>query len=260
MLEKERIKTELDICENNRIQQLKKFGKLYWVFLGSCIETSEKQSKEYFKFASEFKNDILGQHFPHRYTHENLDRLLLLDHELILGYYELKTATNEDFIRVLSQLDYLKTIFSAIPRDIHEGNGKIVIDLTNQLISNGNKILQKSTEYLNTQKRDNPEFKKDELYNILDKIVIDYYKDNDGMPSPSWDYDKLINPIKKTLIKEPFRFMPICNDLLLYARHGGDIVFSIRQFNNQLCEDILNTTKRINSSIEKLKEIYGKLK
>lgn len=258
-LEEERRKTDLSIKEAERINSLQKFGNLLIELLRGCITTAGKQSNAYKEYSEEFLKDLLGQHFPKLYPHENLQRLLSLDIEKVLNFFELKKATNKDFINTIAQLDYLSVVFTRVPKDIFEGNGRTVIELSNKVLYIRNKILNISTEYINIQKRDNKDYEKDQLYSHLNKMVKDYLTDYDGKPSIARDYDMLFTTVKDKFLEEPFRYMTVCNDLLNLSKEGSDVIFSIKQFNEQQCNDIISALEKINESIAKLEEILKKI-
>lgn len=259
-LENERRKTEIAIKEEERINNLSKFGNLFLELLTNCISTARKQSLAYREYAEAFSKDLLGRHFPKQYPQENLNRLLKLDIQRILDFIELKKATNKDFINTIAQIDYLSTVFTRIPNDIFEGNGKTVIELANKVLQIRNKILKTSSDYLNIQKRDNPEYEKDQLFQILDKMIKEYLTNYDGIPSLSRDYEKLFMVIKDNFLSEPYRYIDLCNELLNLSKEGSDLLFSIKEFNEQQCKDILIALDRINESITKLEEIEKILK
>lgn len=258
-LDEERREVESSIKEEERLRNLNKFGNLFVEILNGCITTAKKQTIAYKEYAEELLNDLLGFHFPIQYPQGNLTRLLDLDIQKILNFFELKKATNKDFINTVSQLDFLSAIFNGIPNGIFEGNGKKVVELSNIIIQIRKSILSISTEYINIQRRDNANYEKDELYNHLNKMVKDYLTDNDGKPSVARDSDMLFTVIRERLLEEPFRYYKICNDLLNLSKDGSEIIFSIKQINEQQCKDLLITIDRINESIAKLEEILKKL-
>ena len=131
--------------------------------------------------------------------------------------------------------------------------------MTNKLIKIRTKILSLCVKYLNNERFNNQEFEVNPLWIIINKIVLGYYKDNDGKPSPQWDYDNLIKPIKEQLLVEPYRFDEMCNKLLGLAKTGGDFIFSIKEFNEELCKEILRATELTDSSLNQLRELYKKL-
>lgn len=252
-IDKERRDNEKKDMEKNRIENLNKFGHLFQTLLESCITTSEKQVVKYNENIKKLKIDILGQHFPQLYTHENLERLLKLDERYLLDYIEHINHTNKEFVNLLTSLDYLKTIFETISEDVNQGNNKISLELRNKLIWVRNAILSVSTNYLKQQKDENPKFENDYLYIFINDMVLNYLKDNDGNPNPNIDYKNLILVIKEELLKEQYRMFPICIELIDLAKQGGDIVYSIKQINELFLTDMSIAIERINNSIETLK-------
>lgn len=253
-LETERRKKADEEKEKIRIENLIKFGHLFQTLLSSTIHSSEKQLAEYQSFIKNLTLDILGLHFPKLLTHENLKRLLKLKENDLLEYVEYMHLTNKDFVNLLTSLDYLNTIFDAIANDVNEGNNKISLKLRNHLIVIRNRILEISTEFLRKQQEENPSYSVDDLYNIVNKMVLDYLQNNDGIPNPNVDYEKLISVIISKLLINQHRFNPLCIELIDLAKQGGDIVFSIRQINEKFIKDMTIASDRIKSSIEILKK------
>ena len=105
-----------------------------------------------------------------------------------------------------------------------------------------------------------PNYKQNPLWNIINELILNYYNDNDGIPSVTWDFDKLITPIKSKLLTDELRDFEISNKLLYMSKIGGDIVFSITQGNIQLANDILKTCKVINNECEKINGLNEKFK
>ena len=255
LLEKERRELEKNDGLKRHNEILIKLKYHIITLLEGCLTTSHKQSDSYEKYTKEHRDDILGQHFPTQYSHSDLIRLLQIRTEEILELFEFCGLSNKDFINTLHHLDYLNEVFKRIPIDIHEGNGKTVIDLTNQIIAIRTRILTIGSSYLNKQIQGNTRYKESPLWIFINELIINYHKDYDGIPSVSWDYNKLIIPIKNELLKEEFRFQKICNQLIDLAKIGGDLVFSVREFNESLCSDITTANVRINESLKKLEEI-----
>lgn len=239
--------------EKNRIENLKKFGHLFQTLLSSCILNSENQVEKYEEYVKKTEADILGQHFPQLYTHENLHRLLKLNESILLEYIEHINHSNKEFVKLLTSLDYLKIIFETIAEDVNEGNNKISLELRNRLIFVRNNILTIATEYLKQEKETNPNYEKDSLYIFINSMVLDYLKGNDGNPNPNIDYKNLILVIKEELLKEQYRMFPICIELIDLAKQGGDIVFSIKQINELFLSDMTIAIERIKKSIETLR-------
>ena len=259
LLEKHRRDLDKQKELNNHKEVLIKLKKHFITLLEGCLVTSHKQNDNYIKYAQEFLNDLLGQHFPGQYAHSDLHRLLKIKTEEILELFEFCGLSNKDFINALHHLDYLGEVFQKIPIDIHEGNGKTVIDLTNQLISIRTRILTIGSSYINKQIQGNSKYRENPTWIFINDLIINYHKDYDGIPSASWDYNKLIIPIKNELLRDEFRLQKICNQLIDLAKIGGDKVFSIRQFNETLCTDIIAANVRINDSLKNLEEIKNKL-
>lgn len=107
-------------------------------------------------------------------------------------------------------------------------------------------------------KAKDPYYQKNPLWNIINELVLDYYKDNDGIPSVEWDFDKLVTPIKSKLLTDELKYFEISNRLLSLSKIGGDIVFSITQGNTQMAYDILETCKFIDKECEKIKRLKEK--
>jgi len=213
-IEEERRENEQGIKENERKKNIERFGQLFIELLNSCIETSRKQILEYTNYTDVFLKDLLGQHFPKEFTHKNFIRILTLDNQLIIDYFEFKGSTNKEFINALNQLDYLNLVFTTIPNDINEVNGKTVIQLSNLFLNIRNKILQTTVEYLYAQKRDKPDYANDQTYKDLNSMLINYQTGNDEKPNISRDYEMLIKVIKEKFIEEPYRYIPICFELV----------------------------------------------
>lgn len=257
--EQKKIENEKKDLQIKELENLQKFGKLLTTLIINVIDISSKQTGFYKKFAEEFLKDLLGQHFIEEICLENLNRLLTLDIDRILQYFEYKNLNNDDFISTLGQIDYLNEVFKRIPNDIHENNGKVVIELTNNLIAIRTKILKVCVGYLKNERKNNEQFQNNPLWTTINSIVVDYHKDNDGKPSADWDYKNLIIPIKEKLLVDQFRFDETCNELLDFAKTGGDIVFSIRQFNEELCRGLLRSIEQTEIALKKLKEVIDKL-
>lgn len=260
--ELERRRYEKEMAQNNaeRAERLESFGQLFSTLLLNSIENAIKQTKLYKDFIAEFEKDLLGQHVPTRITQENLKRILQLDLQLILDFFIAKGLENKEFINTISHLDYLNAVFNSISNNLLRVSCESVESLTNSLIQVRMKMLTLMTEYINNQKRDNHEYGNDPVYWIVNDIIENYYKDFDGVPRVSWDYEKLIIVSKEIFIQEPYRFIPFCNQLLNLAKNGGDIVFSIRQFNSETCNRLNKNIEQIEKSIETLRENDTKIK
>ena len=241
------------------LDQLQKFGKLFTTLLNNCINVSQKQLDNYKEFAVNCLADPLGQHFVKEVSMENLKRLLSFDLSDILLFHEYKGLKNIDFIETISRLDFLNEVFKRIPEDIHENNGKTVIELTNKLIEIRTKILSKCAEFLNFESEHNTAFASNPLWSTINTLVINYYENNDGRPSAKWDFENLITPIKNQLLVDAFRHNKLCNELLGLAKTGGDIIFSIKDFTEDLCNGILLVTESIDSTLNKLRPTFEKL-
>lgn len=259
LLEQERRKLDKQISEEKHKEDLKKLKNHLLVLLEGCLATSHKQNNNYREYAQKFLNDLMGQYFPDQYAHSDLQRLLIIKTESILEVFEINGLTNKEFINYLHHLDYLNEVFQKIPIDIHEGNGKTVIDLTNQMISVRTQILNIGSNYINEQLLSDPDCINNSIWNFINDLIMNYHKDYDGIPSVKWDYNKLFVPIKYGLLQEKFRFQKICNQLIDLAKVGGDIVFSIKQFNEALCKDIIASSERINQSLKNLEEVKDRL-
>ncbi|OGM09577.1 hypothetical protein A2Z67_01405 [Candidatus Woesebacteria bacterium RBG_13_36_22] len=259
ILEKERREQDKIVAGDKHKEQLNKLKNHLVTLLDGCLVTAHKQNDNYLNYAQEFLNDLMGQHFPAQYTHSDLQRLLKIKTEDILEIFEINGLSNKDFINSLHHLDYLSEVFQRIPIDIHEGNGKTVIDLANQMISIRTQILNIGSNYVNEQIQSDPDYKQNPTWNFINDLILNYHKDYDGIPSVKWDYNKLFVLIKSGLLQEQFRYQNICNQLIDLAKVGGDIVFSIKQFNEALCKDIITANVRINDSLKNLEEIKKKL-
>ena len=174
----------------------------------------------------------------------------------VFSNYSIK---NEYYIKFYSSLDYLNIVFEKIEDEVNNGNGKTVYEFMNKLIVIRNNLLNVISEYINTEKDRNPNYKENNLWNFLNEIVLKYYSNNDGIPDIEKDYNELILPLKHELLKDEFRYQTISNEVLTLCKDGGDIHFSIIQINKELASDILKTTENIKKQNNVLKEIIENL-
>lgn len=258
-LEALRYEKEKQLIQEQKIQNIERYRIHFVELLTSCIKTSRDQVEEYKRFTKVQSENLLEKHYDKKYQNEFINRLLISDTQLMLDCFVHKQIEIKEFTNTLSSLSFLKIIFETIPNDINKKNGEIIINLSNKLIRTRNKILKIASDYLNEQININSHNIEDPLFKILNQILLDYYKNNNGIPDIKLDYEILINTIKAKLIEKPYRDNDICNKLLNLAKEGGDIVFTIKQMNIILCENINDAITRINESIDKLEEIKNKL-
>jgi hypothetical protein len=258
-LDSERREFEISQRKQEREIRLNEFGEYFKELLKSCIDTSKKQVEAYQQYSNALSKDLLGQYFPIQYTNANLNRILELDIQSIQSYFKFKNILNKTFINTMAQFDYLKSVLDVLPDDIFKGNGKIVHDLSNRVIRTRNKMLSIAADYLLNQRKNNPEADQNETFKIINSIVITYHKDNNGEPNIQWDLNKLFEVVKDKFIPEPYRYEAICVDLLNLAKEGSDMIFTIKQFNSQLCADVMTSTLEITESIKTLEEIKDML-
>jgi hypothetical protein len=246
--------------EKKREICIEKFGQLFNALFSNTIESTIKQLLFYKEYIERVELDLMGLHHPVRVTQENLKRILKLNIQEILDYFEYKGLNNNDFIKTLSQLDYLHAEFELITNELLKDGAKSIESLSNDAIRIRQLMLNFMVEYLNNQKRDNPDYKKDVVFIAFNELVSNYYENFDGVPKISWDYEKLFLASKKSLLDEPFRFIPECKSILNFAKEGGDISFSIKQFNQNTSNLIKDKCKKIETSLEMLSEINSKIK
>lgn len=260
LLNKEFLEKENQEIRDRELQELSFFTKHLILLIEGVIENSLRQIDEYEAYANEILMNPKIQHLPTHRTHENITRLYNLDTQALLKVFDYKNLENTLLIKLLHDIDYLNEVFKRIPEDIHEGTGKTIIDLSNKLITIRNEILNLAAEYISKEKFENPKYNENSLWININELVINYYKDNDGIPSVEWDYNNLIIPIKSDLLKEELRYIEICDKLLNLSKIGGDIVFSIVEFSNHLAKDILKASNYVVDVCKSLEEVKDRIK
>lgn len=247
-----------DLIEKELIG-LEFFKKHFIILTEGVIKNSLKQKDDYQEYANKIIKNPKQQHFPTQRTHENLTRLLKLDTRTLFQLIINHGIEGKAYINFLGNLDYLYEVFQVIPNDIHEGNGKKIIDLSQRLIDVRTEILNTAADFVGKEKYQNKDHLNSPLWNTLNELIIEYYKNNDGIPSVEWDYEKLITQIKEKLLTEEFRYIEISNVLLNLSKTGGDIVFSIVEGNTYLANDILKTCKIIDDVCANVNDLKNKL-
>lgn len=233
-------------------EDLEFFKKHFITLTEGVIGNSLKQKDDYQEYANKILKNPRQQHLPTQRTHENITRLLKIDTQKLFQLIDSLGIEGKDYINFLGNLDYLNEIFQVIPNDIHEGNGKIIIDLSQRLIEVRTEILNTAADFVGKEKFENKDHHNSPIWNTLNELIFEYYNNNDGVPSVEWDYEKLITPIKEKLLTEEFRYLEISNTLLNLSKTGGDIVFSIIEGNTYMANDIINTCEIIDSVCNKI--------
>ncbi len=240
-------------------KDLEFFKKHFTTLTKGVIRNSLKQKDDYQEYANKILKNPKQQHLPTQRTHENLNRLLKIDTQTLFHLIDSHGIEGKDFINFLGNLDYLNAIFQVIPNDIHEGNGKIIIDLSQRLIEIRTEILNTAADFVGKEKFENKDHLNSPIWNTLNELIFEYYDNNDGVPSVEWDYKKLITPIKEKLLTEELRYLEISNILLNLSKTGGDIVFSIVEGNDYMASDIIKTCEIIESVCTKVNALKDQL-
>ena len=129
-----------------------------------------------------------------------------------------------------------------------------------QLINIRNNILDVATDYIFVEKRDNPKYDSNSFWLMINRIILDYYNDNDGIPDIKRDYMMIINRFKTEMLKDQFKYHPVSNEILKLCKIGGDTYFSITQINKDLARDIVSVSEHIQDVSITLSEVLDILK
>ena len=225
--------------------------KTFFTLLDNVVETSRIQVTRYEEHIANTKVDPLANLAPQELTFQDLNRILKFESKQVIELYDYLGFSNEDYVKVVKNLDYLSAVFNKIPEDFWDVKNNNIENLSNVFIQTKNEILNLMADYLFEQKLSNPDFEKDTLWLFFNELILDYYKDTDGKPELKYDYDKLINPLKVTLLRD-FTFHKLSLEILKKTKVGGDIIMTIRTHNTDFVEDLTKAIERINKSIDKL--------
>jgi|ERR1035437_146151 hypothetical protein len=262
--ERDRFQYNRNVEKQDRIEQknaeIQGIKDHILVLLESILRAVDQQIEEYLNKAFEIFNNPHKRLIVNLYTHENLKRLLSIDSHKIWEVFSTSKIENKHYYNLYACLDYFNNVFKKVQEDVYEGNGQVSTNLMNDLIKIRNNILDVATNYIFTEKRDNIKFDSNPFWVMINKIIIDYYYDNDGIPDIHRDYTMIINKFKIEMLKEQFKYHPVANEILKLCKIGGDTYFSINQINKELARDIISVSEHVQDMSTKLSEILEILK
>jgi hypothetical protein len=230
------------------------------VLLNSEIRAADNEIEEYLSKSFDILKYPYKRLIISSFTHENLKRLLSIDTKIIWEVFSKFNINNKEYINLYSCLDYFSKVYEKVHEDVYEGNGQTSNNLMNDSIKIRNNILDVATNYLHLERGRNSAFASNIYWALINTIIMDYYKDNDGIPDIKRDYDMLITRFKTELLKEEFKYFPTSDEILKLCKIGGDIYFSITQINKDLAGVLITVSERIQDMNIKLSEINEKLK
>lgn len=229
------------------------------VLIESVIKNVNQQNDVLIDYSFKlFDNPFLRPSYS-QIPQDNLSRMLRLDLKMIHNAFINSGLSNKDYMKLLSDIDYINAVIPLIDNDVYSGNGELALRLANNVIEIRNKILTVATNYIFNVKATNADYANDPLWNTLNEIVLAYYNNNDGLPNPKLDYDRLIIPLRKVMLSDQFRYSEISEALTTLCKQGADTVFTIKQLNTELAQDMLRTSERIQDRTVSLENLLNRL-
>lgn len=262
--ERDRFQENRNIEKQDRIEQknteIQGVKDHILVLLERILRAVDQQIEEYLNKAFEVLKNPHKRLIINLYTHENLKRLISIDSHKVWEVFSTSGIENKHYYNLFACLDYFNNVFKKVQEDVYEGNGQVSTNLMNDLIKIRNNILDEATNYIFTERRDNPKFDSNPFWVMINQIVLDYYYDNDGIPDIYRDYTMVINKFKIEMLREQFKYQPVANEILKLCKIGGDTYFSINQINKELAGDIISVSEHVQDMSIKLSEILEILK
>jgi len=242
------------------LNRIKRSLSTFHTLLKGTVKTTKQQISDFESYIKIIETNPFSNEVPKQLPHQSLDRIQKLSTAELIELFEHLSFSTDDYLKVVNNLDYLYSVLGQIPKDVESIKGGSIHDLSTKFLEIKSEILTDCADFLIALKNSDPKHEDNDLWKFINQLIIDYYSGaKDGNPDLNYDYNKLVNSLKVTILFK-FPLEPISNEILKKTKIASDIIFTIKTFNSSFASELSTIISLIKESIAELETLLTKMK